>query len=521
MPHIHGAPRDEVLLFPPSLDEYITNDNPVRFIDAFVDQLDLHQLGFLRAVASPLGRPAYHPSDLLKLYIYGYLNRLRSSRLLERETRRNVELIWLLKKLTPDFKTIADFRKDNLLPIQKVCREFTLLCKAVDLFGGELLAIDGSKFKAVNNRKRNFTAEKLANALEHIDEKIAEYLQALDTADSQAPTRPDLTVAVLQERIAQFRERKQEYEQVQQALLASGESQISLTDPDSRLMPVAMGVEVCYNVEVVVDSKHKLIVTHAVTTDVTDQDQLAPMATAAKALLDVEEVDAVADKGFYNGEQVKQCDAAAIHAYIAKPHTSRNQHKGLFTKDDFVYDTERDSYRCPHGEELTFRFETEQKGRATRYYATNACGSCPIKTGCTENKRGRRITRWADEQLLEAMAERVRAHPEIMKVRKELIEHIFGTMKRSMDQGYFLLRTRKKVAAEMSLTVLSYNIKRVIAIVGVKGLMAGLIERMGYLWGNVRWLLELSQWCDWIERGGLPARIPARQPTFHTVCHCS
>jgi transposase len=207
MPHIQGVQRDAVLLFPPSLDEYITDDNPVRFIDAFVDQLDLQELGFLRAVAAPLGRPAYHPRDLLKLYIYGYLNRLRSSRLLERETRRNVELMWLLKKLTPDFKTIADFRKDNLAPIQKVCREFTLLCKALDLFGGELVAVDGSKFKAVNNRKRNFTAEKLKKALEHIDAKIAEYLQALDTADTETPTRPELTATALHHRIAQFRER--------------------------------------------------------------------------------------------------------------------------------------------------------------------------------------------------------------------------------------------------------------------------------------------------------------------------
>src|SRR6266516_6926839 len=225
MPHIHGTARDATLLFPPSLDEYITDENPVRFIDAFVDQLDLQNLGFTRAVASPLGRPAYHPRDLLKLYIYGYLNRLRSSRLLERETRRNVELMWLLKKLTPDFKTIADFRKDNLAPIQNVCREFTVLCKQLDLFGGELVAVDGSKFKAVNNRKRNFTAEKLKKALEHIDAKIAEYLQALDTADSATPTRPDLTAAELQERIAQFRERKQCYQEVQQRLVASGESQ--------------------------------------------------------------------------------------------------------------------------------------------------------------------------------------------------------------------------------------------------------------------------------------------------------
>ena len=306
MPHIQGVQRDALVLFPPSLDEYITDDNPVRFIDAFVDQLELHQLGFLRAVAAPRGRPAYHPADLLKLYIYGYLNRLRSSRLLERETRRNVELMWLLKKLTPDFKTIADFRKDNLQPIQKVCRTFTLLCKELELFGGELVAIDGSKFKAVNNRKRNFTDEKLTKALRHIDQKIAEYLQALDTADSDSPTRRDLSAAELQERIEQFRARKQHYQQLQQTLAASGESQISLTDPDSRAMPVAMGVDVCYNVEVVVDSKHKLIVTHFLTTDVTDQEQLAPMAKQAKTVLGVEEVDALADKGFYNGEQVKQ-----------------------------------------------------------------------------------------------------------------------------------------------------------------------------------------------------------------------
>ena len=343
MPHIHGTARDAVLLFPPSLDEYITDENPVRFIDAFVDQLDLHDLGFTRAVASALGRPAYHPADLLKLYLYGYLNRVRSSRLLERETGRNLEVMWLLKKLSPDFKTIADFRKDNLVPIQKVCRSFMVLCKQLDLFGGELVAVDGSKFKALNHRKRNFTPEKMTKALEHSDAKIAEYLQALDTADSQAPTRADLTAAELQQRIAQLRTRKQHYTAVQQALVASGASQISLTDRDSRAMPVAQAVEVCYTVEVLVDSKHKLIVRHEVISDVSDQDQLAPMAKAAKQVLGVQELAAVADKGFYNGEQVKECDKADIHAYVAKPHTSRNQHKGLFTKDDFRYDKERDS----------------------------------------------------------------------------------------------------------------------------------------------------------------------------------
>jgi hypothetical protein len=282
-------------------------------------------------------------------------------------------------------------------------------------------------------------------------------------------------------------------------------------------MPVAQGVDVCYNVEVVVDSKHKLIVTHEVTLAVTDKDQLAPMAKAAKQVLGAQELDAVADKGFYNGEQVKQCDEAKIQAYIPQPHTSRNQHKGLFTKDDFRYDKERDSYWCPQGEELTFRFETEEKGRATRYYATRACGSCPIKTQCTENKGGRRITRWADEQVLELMAERVRAHPALMKQRKELIEHIFGTMKRSMDQGYFLLRTRKKVAAEMSLTVLAYNLKRVIAIMGVKGLMAGMMDHLARLWHMIWWFIRVPRWRKRLSKVVWRGRMSTHQPTFHTV----
>jgi transposase len=391
----------------------------------------------------------------------------------------------------------------------------------LDLFGGELVAIDGCKFKAVNSRKRNFNDEKLTKALQQIDTKISEYLQALDTADAQSPSRPDLSAADLQDRIDQLRTRKQQYEALQRTLAASGDAQISLTDPDSRSMPTGQGVDVCYNVEVVVDAKHKLIVTHEVTSDVTDQDQLAPMAIQAKELLEVVELDAVADKGFYNGEQVKQCDQADSRAYVAKPHTSRNQHKGLFTKDDFTYDSERDSYRCPQGEELIFRFETEEKGRATRYYATSACGICPIKAQCTENKRGRRITRWADEQVLEAMAERVRAKPAIMKQRKELVEHIFGTMKRSMDQGYFLLRTRKKVAAEMSLTVLAYNLKRVITIVGVPGLIAGMMERLASLWGIVRWLIGVLQWCNWVRPAAWWGRVPAHQLTFHTVWRSS
>ena len=477
MPHIQGVQRDAVVLFPPSLDEYITDDNPVRFIDAFVDQLDLQELGFRRAVAAPTGRPAYHPADLLKLYIYGYLNRIRSSRLLERESQRNVELIWLLKKLTPDFKTIADFRKDNLQPIRQVCRSFTLLCKQLDLFGGELIAIDGSKFKAWNNRKRNWTDERLQRALQEIDEKIARYLHDFDAQDDQQPNPPRLSTVELQERIAQLRARQQHYTAIREQLADSGETQISLTDPDSRSMSVGQGVDVCYNVQVVTDAKHKLIVAEEVTNAVTDRDQLAPMALQAKAVLETDTLDATADMGYAHGEQVKQCEAAGITAYVPKPHTSRNQRKGLFTKDDFRYDPANDTYTCPDGAILTFRFQTKEKERETRYYATTACGTCPIKAKCTENKRGRRITRWADEHILEQMERRVQARPDILRQRKELVEHVFGTMKRHLQHGYFLLRTLPKVRAEFSLTVLTYNLKRVIAILGVPKLLAALRDQ--------------------------------------------
>jgi len=494
MPHIQGAARDEVLLLPPALDDYISQDNPVRAIDAFVDSLDLVALGFTHALASPLGRPAYHPGDLLKLYLYGYLNRLRSSRLLERESRRNLELIWLLKKLSPDHKTIANFRKDNLQAIQQMCRALTLLCKELDLFGAELVAIDGSKFKAVNNRKRNFNDEKLSKALAHIEQQLTSYLQELDVADRQEASEAAPSFAELQERIAELQARKQQYEQLQQTLAASGESQISLTDPDSRAMPLTQGVDVCYNVQLVVDAKHKLIVAEAVTNDGTDHHQLAPMAKQAKQLLGVEQLSAVADRGYYYGEQVQECDAADIVAYVSKPQTSRNQRKGLFTKEDFRYDALRDSYWCPQGEELSFRSQSEHKGRPTRYYATTACGGCPLRAKCSENKRGRRITRWAGEACLEAMQERVRANPSLLKLRKALIEHVFGTIKRSMDQGYFLLRTRKKVEAEISLTVTAYNFKRLWTILGVKGLIEAIHKQISALWRTGYWWFRLPVW---------------------------
>lgn len=471
MSFIKGTPRSDVLLFPEAIDDYVCSDNPVRFIEAFVDNLDLQQLGFGRTTPSHTGRPAYSPADLLKLYVYGYINRTRSSRLLERECSRNLELIWLMRKLKPDFKTIADFRKDNTDAIKLVCRQFTLLCKRMQLFGGELVAIDGSKFKAQNNKKRNFTASKLDKSIKEIDAKIKDYLDQLDEADQQEAEFKAPTPEQLKEKIEQLRKRKENYDLVEKQLKASGQPQISLTDPDSRAMKVGQGSDVCYNVQTVVDSLHKLIVEHEVTNEPTDHHQLSKMAILAKQTLEVEQLAVVADRGYYDGAEVKKSGEAGITVYVAKQQTSANEKQGLYTKEDFTYNSARDCYECPAGKELGYRYDTIELGRHIRYYSTKECRTCEVMEKCTRNKKGRRITRWVDEAILEQMSERVRANPEKMKKRKELAEHPFGTMKRGMNSGYFLMRGVKKVAAEMSLTVMAYNIKRVINILGVRKML--------------------------------------------------
>jgi transposase len=477
MDFIRGVTRNQVILFPETVEDYITEENQVRFIDAFATSLDLAELGFTRVSPAETGRPAYDPADLLRLYIYGYLNRVRSSRMLEREAKVNLEVMWLLGKLRPDFKTIADFRRDNLAAIKGVCREFTLLCKKLKLFGGELVAIDGSKFKAVNNRRRNFNEGRLSKAIEALEEKIDGYLGSLDEADAADTDtdEPKPSAAQLGEKIKTLQQRKAKYQALKQGLQESGEKQVSLTDPDARSMVMHHGsTEVGYNVQTVVDEQHQLIVEHEVTNDPTDHAHLAETAVRAKATLGVEKLEVVADMGYYDGAEVKQCQEAGITTYIPKPLTSVNQKRGLFTKQDFVYDEAKDCYRCPQGEELTYRYESFELNRQIRYYATPKCLGCPIKAQCTTNKRGRRISRWVDERLLEDMARRVRARPEIIRRRQQLSEPPFGTIKRAMGHGYFLMRGLDKVGAEMSLTVLSYNIKRVINIIGVKKMIAAL-----------------------------------------------
>jgi len=476
MEHIQGTDRDQLTLFPEALDDYIAQDNSVRFIDAFVDSLDLQSLGFAHALPPETGRPPYYPGDLLRLYVYGYLNRIRSSRLLEKEAGRNLELVWLLGKLTPDFKTIADFRKDNRKAIRQVCRAFVLLCRDLDLFGGELVAIDGSKFKASNNRARNITQRQLKRQLKDLDLKIDTYLLELDERDVSEPDTPKLTAQELQEKIEALKARRGKLLDLSQEMEDAGQTQISLTDPDSRSMPAGGGqvTDVSYNVQVTVDEKHKLIVDHEVTNEPTDRNLLHPMALRAQEVLGVDHLEVVADMGYSNGLQVKACLESGITPFLPQANTSANSALGLFGKQDFRYDPAQDCYLCPAGEMLTFRFQTREAGRDIRTYTTSACALCRLKPRCTRARGNRRITRWVDEAILEAMAQRVRAHPEKVKLRKCLVEHPFGTIKRHWNQGFFLTRGLTKVKAEMSLTVLAYNIQRVVKILGVPRMIEAL-----------------------------------------------
>ena len=474
MHYVAGCDRDQQVLFPEVLDEYVGKENPVRFIDAFVDSLDLEALGFRHARLGEMGRPPYDPGDLLRLYVYGYLHRIRSSRTLEQETHRNVELMWLLRRLRPDFKTIADFRRDNTQAIRRVCREFTVVCKRLDLFAGELVAIDGTKFRAANSKQRNFTGADLGRLVRRIDRRIAEYLGALDKGDEAETGLPGPGCSDLRQRIEALRSRRDEYRGLLARLEESGEPQVSLTDPDSRRMRSGMRTEVSYNVQAAVEAKHKLIVAHDVTNRVNDLHALGSMARKAKAELGVEGLTVVADRGYYNASEIKACVDAGVTPLVAKPQISGSAQRGLFTKDDFTYDASQDCYRCPAGKVLRYCSKGKKRGRWYRHYRTAACGGCALKAQCTRSRQGRKIERWEHEVVLEEMARRLAARPQVMHQRAMLAEHPFGTVKRWMDQGYFLLRGFEKVRTEWSMTVLAYNLKRVIRIVGVPRMIAAL-----------------------------------------------
>lgn len=481
--HIPGFERDQVVLFPDTLDEYIDEENPVRFIDAFVGSLDLKGLGFKRVEPREMGRPSYDPYDMLKLHVYGYLNQVRSSRKLERECHRNVEVMWMMKKLTPDFKTISRFREENVDCIKPVFKEFVYLCKSLDLFGAELIGVDGSKFRAVNSKQRNFNEEKLAEALKRLEEKIASYLEELEENDRTDDVKHggSSEVEKLKEKLSKLEEKKHRYVQSQNLMKETGQKEVSLTDPDSRLMKNNGKLDVCYNTEAAVDSKNKLVADYDVTNIAGDQGQLCTTAEAAKETLGVERIEATADGGFFSAEDIKKCLDKGITPYVRElPSSPRGvaRKAGIpapeFHKEKFAYDKATDSYVCPAEQRLEFLYWIDMHGKTLGAYRSNACPSCPFfMTKCTRNREGRTIWRWEHEKVLEEMRLRLESAEGRKKllVRKELCEHPFGTMKRAFNQGYLLLKGLRKVKGEMGFTMLAYNIRRAINILGVNALL--------------------------------------------------
>src|SRR5215218_8970207 len=471
---VEGEDRRQTTLLPDCIEDYVSEENPVRVIGAFVAALDLAELGFEGVVPERTGRPAYHPSTLLKLYVYGYLNRVQSSRRLEREAGRNLELMWLTGRLAPDFKTIADFRKDNGPAIRATCRRFVLLCRELGLLSEASVAVDGSKFKAVNARERNYTPNVIRRRMEQVEASVQRYLAALETADRQEEETARARTGRLKDRLAGLARRMEHLRDMEAAVRAAPDGQVSLTDPDARAMATSgkdTGI-VGYNVQAAVDTKHHLIVAHEVTNIGNDRAQLSGMAGQAREAMGQEALTVIADRGYFDGEEILACERAGITPLVPKPMTSGAKADGRFGKQDFIYLPDQDAYRCPAGETMKWWFNrVDENGKLLRHYWTTRCPDCPIKARCTPAKL-RRVTRWEHEGLLDAMQRRLDQQPNAMRVRRQTAEHPFGTLKAWMGATHFLTRTLKRVGTEMSLNVLAYNLKRVIAIKGVGALVS-------------------------------------------------
>jgi transposase len=473
---VQGDSRTQSILLPESLDDYETDTNPVRVIDVFVDELDLGQLGFDGVEPAVTGRPSYHPEVMLKIYIYGYLNRIQSSRRLEREAQRNIELMWLTGRLMPDFKTIARFRKDNGKAIRAVCRQFVMLCQQLDLFSDALVAIDGSKFRAVNNRDRNFTSAKLKRRMEDIESSINRYLVALETADRQEPTIAKANAERLQDKIAALKEQMQVLRDIEVKLNAAPDKQLSLTDPDARSMKTRGTGVVGYNVQTAVDAKHHLIVAHEVTNAGLDREKLKSMSRLARSEMGVDNLAVVADRGYFKSEEILACHEAGITVFVPKSVTSGATADGRFGKDDFIYDTAKNEYSCSAGERLIWRYATVESGmRLHRYWSSNR-QQCTLKDKCTPSVQ-RRVSRWEHQAVLEQMQACLDHAPEMMRIRRQTVEHPFGTIKAWMGATHFLAGTIEKVSTEMSLHVLAYNMKRVIKLLGSADLIRAIQAR--------------------------------------------
>ena len=481
--HVDGFHRNQAVLFPHRLDEYVSEENPVRFIDAFVDSLNLEKIGFKHSIPCDTGRPPYNPSDILKLYVYGYLNQARSSRKLERECHRNVEVMWLMKKLAPDFKTIADFRKDNVDCIKPVFKEFVFLCRSLDLYGTQLVAVDGSKFKAVNSKSNNLNEKTVALRLKRTEEKIAQYLSEMDENDKADADRDESSKpGGLKEKIDKLEEKRQQYLQVQDQMKQTGQKEVSLTDPDSRLMKVKnQTFDVCYNIQSAVDAKKHLIVEYDVTNSPTDHHQLASDTKAAKQMLGVDYLDVLCDKGFYVVNDLKECEDNGITVFMPIPSFNPTKNTGVpepeFGSNRFVFDSVKNVYVCPAGNELGF-WKCDFKGKPERgsSYRTACCTSCVFRSKCTKNKLGRVMYRPMFQDVVDRLKTRLMSPggKGKLSLRREIVEHPFGTIKTAFNQGYLLMKGLRKVKGEIGFTMLAYNIKRAINILGISTLTASI-----------------------------------------------
>jgi transposase len=493
---IEGEERGQGTLLPEHLDDYVTEDNPVRVVDVFVKELDLAGLGFARVLPAKTGRPAYHRAVLLKLYIYGYLNRIESSRRLEREAQRNVELMWLTGRLAPDFKTIANFRKDNGKAIGKVCRQFVVLCQQLDLFSDAVVAIDGSKFKAVNSSDRNFTDAKLKRRMAEIEANISPYLAELDTADRQEPGTARAKSVRLNDKTAAMKTQMATLKEIEAKLIATGETQVSLTDPDSRSMITRGSGIVGYNVQTAVDAKHHLIVEHEVTNNGSDRDQLSGMAKKGRAAIGTTTLTAIADRGYFKGEEILACHEAGICTLVPPTKTSGAKADGRFDKADFIYDPQKNEYRCPAGESLIWRFASVEKGMTNHRYWSSNCKGCPLKDKCTPSSQ-RRVTRWEHQDVLDEMQTRLEQTPDAMRIRRSTVEHPYATIKAWMGATHFLTKGLERVKAEMSLHVLAYNFRRLMAILGTERMLAAIRAYAHFL--TLQALLEAFFVLAWLK----------------------
>lgn len=491
MAFIKGIDRNQKIMFPEYIEDYIEEDNPVRVIDEYVETLDFKGMGFTKSEEIRPGAPGYHPSTLMKLYLYGYLNSTRSSRKLEKEAKKNVEVIWLLRKLQPDFKTIADFRKENKTNLIKVFKDFSLLCRELDLYGKELIAVDGTKIKANNSKRNNYNQKKIDRQIKYIDEKTQEYLNALEENDSKEEEQVKYNAEELKEKIAFLKKRKESYESLEKELKDSGATEISTVDPDSRLMENKKnGLEMGYNLQVAVDSKNKLIVDFDITQNASDQGNLNSMSLKAKEVFgkdETDELELLADKGFYQAEDLMRCEENNTATYVSKQVYANSTNDREFYTDKFKYDKEKDCYICPAGFELKKIKHKKEDLDSFKYRNYASCERCKFKERCTTAKKGRTISRSKNQDFLDKVDARTQENMDKYLQRQMIVEHPFGTIKRTMDAGYYLCRGMESVVGETSLILLAYNFKRVLNIIGIDKLRRKIAElRLSFSLGFIK-----------------------------------